>query len=112
MIDFVINAVCYKTWIEIEANFHTRGSLNVWKWMYQAYRSSCPITTFNGISHSIPWKNEYMKKSEIGFTNFCNLMEQEVKWIQDAVKDFNMPLYDLIMDIHEEYEGNMMFGDI
>ena len=45
-----------------------------------------------------------MKKMETGFIDFCNLMEQEVTWIQDATKYCKMCFYDIMMDIHEEYE--------
>ena len=113
MVDFIINVTCYKTWIEFEANYYTKGNRKTWDWMYQAYKSSVPIETFNGIASSMPWNNNYMKEAQIRFADFVNLMEREVRWLKNVAKDCKEScLYDLIMKLHDEYETNQILDSL
>jgi hypothetical protein len=54
-----------------------------------------------------------MDKARVTFKTFCGTMEKEVKWVNDLVRHFNSSsLDDLILEIHEEYECDLIFGDL
>ena len=115
--DFIINATCYKTWIEMEANYITRKPKNIQAWMMKVYLSSVPIVTFNSVQIVMEWTNDDMETATVGFTGFCNIMENEVKWVADLVRKSGAgSLHKLILETHKEYDMNlfeweMAFGD-
>ncbi len=111
--DFIINAACYKTWIEMEANYYTRKPITPEVWMMKVYNSSLPIVTFNICSQIIGWDNKDMDRVREKFDSFCSSMEKEVKWVSDLVRSSSASsLHELIFHTHEEYEIEMMFGPI
>jgi len=112
-VDFIINATCCKTWIEMEANFHTRKPKNLSTWMMKVYKSCRPIVTFESIIYFTEWSNEDMREAVARFDQFCTSMQNEVKWVSQIVKSSSYnSLHDFIFETHEAYEMDLMFGDI
>ena len=72
-----------------------------------------PIYSFNEALEHMSWGKQDMDKAIVRFTNFCDIMEKEVKWVRALVRECQEPcLHDLIYRIHEEYEMDMLFGPL
>jgi hypothetical protein len=110
--DFFINATCYITWIEMEANYYTRSYSNPYEWMEKVYRSSQTIVRFESMYEILEWGNLDMDKDRERFPRFCGTMEKEVDWVGELVSSTSLSLYDLILEVHDEYETNLMYGPI
>jgi hypothetical protein len=110
--DFIINAACYKTWIEMEANYYTRSYSDPYNWMEKVYVSSQPIVTFDSMYEHLEWGKIDMDKAKERFPRFCGIMEKEVDWVGELVSSTSLSLYDLILEVHDEYETNLMYGPI
>jgi hypothetical protein len=112
--DFFINATCYITWIEMEANYYTRSYSNSYEWMKKVYRSSQPIARLELIGVVLEGRKADRDKVLERFARFCNTIEKEVDWAGDLVSSTSS-LYDLIRDVHiehSEFEMNRDFGPI
>ena len=112
-IDFIGNANCYRLWIEMEANYHTRKITNYLEWLKMVYLSSNPIVTLEQMRSIMELDSKEMSKVQEKFITFCNTIENEVKWVSNFVRTVNdRSLYDWILEAHDEVETDMMLGPI
>lgn len=112
--EFLIKAVSYKTWIELEAHYHTvpRGnSIDFGEWARRSYLSSLPIETFNECAGRPQWGNQFIHKAGDLFSSFCSELESSVPWIMAGVKERRLEsLQAMLFEEHEEFQMEMMFG--
>jgi hypothetical protein len=114
-LNFITNAVCYKTWTEMEANYYTRKPDNFDEWMFKVNLSAHPIKALDmTLLVSASDANE-RNQAEERFRSFCEIMEKEVAWVNEMVQESSQSLYDLISAAYFKYddmETEMMFGPI
>ena len=114
--DFLFNVACYKTWIELEANHYTKDiteSYNVDDWMKKVYASSLPISTIEQGLAFLGGKNDDMEMAGDKFRGYCAEMEREVDWVRTLVeKSFYSNLHELIIETHDTFETEMIFGPL
>ncbi len=110
-IDFIINSICYKTWMEVEANYHTEKSMDDFELIKQIYRSSNPILTLHLMIENMNWKVTEMDKAAKTFKAFCNTMQSEIKWVNNLVhSNTSDSLHDLIIKTHHEIVAEAEFS--
>jgi len=101
-VDFITNAVCYKTWIEMEAHHETRRGPAPLDWMIGVYRSAVPLISLRFARRLVKWTDLELGQAVEKFYAFCDLMQREVAWVAEVVDRSTVPtLRELIYEAHE-----------
>ena len=117
-LDFIIRAVCYKVWTELEAYFFAEGEkgLRPEDVVKCAQRSAQPFITFQralsecGLYAHVP---AAMKCCEERFLGFCKEIQDHVPWVQSLLKKGgNDSLHEALWWCKEEDEMDDMFGPL
>jgi hypothetical protein len=102
-LEFIINVVCYSTWIEIEAEYHTVKHDYVMTLLEKSYSSSLPFDKLKYACQLLGCDENNQKETLDKYEQFCNLLQNEVGWLKALItKDYpSGNLYDLICQVHD-----------
>ncbi len=119
-IDYLINQVCYQTWIELEANFSARNSSteldmdSAFEIIKAACRSAVPIETLEiiyahpnvGLDHSFD-----LDETKSKIYKFFDELEESVIWVEKLVKEAGFDSLSKAIDFAHNDIKIEAFGD-
>lgn len=111
-LEFVINSTCYKTWIELEAQYHTIEYTDIYSLMERAYSSSLSIITLNTAFGILECDNKDVEVVRNRYIAFCDLLKEEVSWLNALCGEQTPSIYELILETDDEWETKQFCAPI
>lgn len=114
--EFAINSICYKVWIELEANFFALGVERTKEydlWAYKSYRSSLPFESVEELFERDGWGNDFVRMAYDKMDEFFQVVSNSSGWVDDHVaKAGYESLSAMLWEMHERFEDESLFGPI